>query len=50
MSIEVRQVSKQFSTFRALSDINLEFPTGKLVALLGRLAAVKQRCYALLQG
>ena len=35
MSIEVRNIHKQFAAFKALNDITLEFPTGKLVALLG---------------
>ena len=35
MSIEVRDVSKTFGHFQALSDINLTVGTGELVALLG---------------
>jgi sulfate/thiosulfate transport system ATP-binding protein len=35
MSIEVRNIVKSFGDFRALDDVSLEFPTGKLVALLG---------------
>lgn len=35
MSIQVKNIHKNFSTFKALDDITLEFPTGKLVALLG---------------
>ena len=35
MSIMVKNICKQFTTFNALSNVNLEFPTGKLVALLG---------------
>ncbi len=35
MSIQVQQVSKHFGDFAALDDVNLEFPTGELVALLG---------------
>ncbi len=35
MSIQVKNIHKHFSTFKALDDISLEFPTGKLVALLG---------------
>jgi len=35
MSIEVSKVSKRFGTFNALSNINLEIPSGELVALLG---------------
>ena len=35
MSIEVRNISKQFGSFKVLDDISLEFPAGELVALLG---------------
>jgi sulfate transport system ATP-binding protein len=35
MSIQVKNINKRFSTFKALDDISLDFPTGKLVALLG---------------
>ncbi len=35
MSIEVRNVNKQFGAFRALNDINLDIHSGELVALLG---------------
>ena len=35
MSIFIKSVSKQFGDFKALEDINLEIPDGKLVALLG---------------
>jgi len=35
MSIEVRHITKHFGDFRALDDVNLTVPTGKLVALLG---------------
>ncbi len=35
MSIVVSRVEKRFGTFQALSEINLEVPDGKLVALLG---------------
>ncbi len=35
MSIEVRHIGKRFGQFVALQDINLEVPTGELVALLG---------------
>ena len=35
MSIEIRDVSKTFGTFQALSDVNLSVGTGELVALLG---------------
>ncbi|MDR3322683.1 MAG: sulfate ABC transporter ATP-binding protein [Zoogloeaceae bacterium] len=35
MSIEVRNINKQFGNFVALDDVSLDFPTGQLVALLG---------------
>ena len=35
MSIEIRNVSKQFGEFRALNDVNLDIASGELVALLG---------------
>ena len=35
MSIEVKNVSKHFGSFRALNDVSLHVPTGELVALLG---------------
>jgi sulfate transport system ATP-binding protein len=35
MSIQIRNVSKNFGTFQALTNINLDIADGKLVALLG---------------
>ena len=35
MSIEIRNVSKQFGDFRALRDVSLDIASGELVALLG---------------
>ncbi|WP_432731661.1 sulfate/molybdate ABC transporter ATP-binding protein [Variovorax sp. W6] len=35
MSIEIRNISKQFGDFRALRDVNLDVDSGELVALLG---------------
>ncbi len=35
MSIEVQNIIKTFGTFKALDDVSLDFPDGKLVALLG---------------
>lgn len=35
MSIQVKNINKNFGDFKALDDVSLEFPTGKLVALLG---------------
>jgi sulfate transport system ATP-binding protein len=35
MSIEIRNVSKNFGNFRALDDVSLDIASGELVALLG---------------
>jgi len=35
MSIQVKNICKRFGDFTALDDININFPTGELVALLG---------------
>ncbi|HJV25702.1 MAG TPA: sulfate ABC transporter ATP-binding protein [Aromatoleum sp.] len=35
MSIQVRDIRKQFGNFVALDNVSLDFPTGELVALLG---------------
>ncbi|NMM38140.1 MAG: ATP-binding cassette domain-containing protein [Glaciimonas sp.] len=35
MSIEVRNIHKQFGNFVALNDVSLHFPAGQLTALLG---------------
>jgi sulfate/thiosulfate transport system ATP-binding protein len=35
MSIEVRNISKNFGSFVALDNVSLDIPTGELVALLG---------------
>jgi sulfate/thiosulfate transport system ATP-binding protein len=35
MSIEIKNISKSFGKFTALQNINLEVPSGELVALLG---------------
>ena len=35
MSIEIRNVSKQFGNFHALGDVSLDIESGELVALLG---------------
>jgi len=35
MSIRIRGVSKNFGSFRALDDVNLDVPNGSLLALLG---------------
>lgn len=35
MSIEVRSISRSFGAFKALDNVSLVVPSGKLVALLG---------------
>lgn len=35
MSIQVKNIHKQFGNFVALNDVTLDFPSGELVALLG---------------
>ncbi|NBS09768.1 MAG: ATP-binding cassette domain-containing protein, partial [Betaproteobacteria bacterium] len=35
MSIEIRNISKQFGDFHALRQVNLDIASGELVALLG---------------
>ncbi len=35
MAIEVRNINKRFGNFVALDNVSLDFPTGKLAALLG---------------
>lgn len=35
MSIEIRNIKKNFGQFSALNDVNLDVPSGELVALLG---------------
>ncbi|MBS0292760.1 MAG: sulfate ABC transporter ATP-binding protein [Proteobacteria bacterium] len=35
MSIEIRNVSKQFGSFQALRDVSLDIQSGELIALLG---------------
>lgn len=35
MSIEIKNITKKFGSFRALSDVSLDIPAGELVALLG---------------
>jgi sulfate transport system ATP-binding protein len=35
MSIEIRNIKKNFGQFSALNDVSLDVPSGELVALLG---------------
>ena len=43
MSIEVRNVSKNFNAFKALDNISLDIQSGELVALLGHPTLVPGR-------
>ena len=46
MSIEIRNVSKQFGDFQALRDVSLDIASGELIAPLGPRAAARPRCCA----
>ena len=35
MSIEIRNIHKQFGDFQALGDVSLDIESGELIALLG---------------
>ncbi|HZV97910.1 MAG TPA: ATP-binding cassette domain-containing protein, partial [Methylophilaceae bacterium] len=35
MSIEIRNITKNFGSFSALNNVTLDVPSGELVALLG---------------
>ncbi|HEX4878761.1 MAG TPA: sulfate ABC transporter ATP-binding protein, partial [Limnobacter sp.] len=35
MSIQVKNIQKQFGDFKALDNVSLDFNSGELVALLG---------------
>ena len=50
MSIQIRNVSKNFGTFQALTDINLDIPDGKLVALLGPSGSGKTTLFRVIAG
>jgi sulfate transport system ATP-binding protein len=50
MSITLRGVSKQFGEFAAVEDINLEVPSGALVALLGPSGCGKTTLLRLIAG
>ena len=50
MSIEIRNISKNFGSFKALGDVSLDIESGELVALLVRRAAAKPPCCASLPG
>jgi len=50
MSISIRGVHKTFGAFHALNNINLEVPTGKLVALLGPSGSGKTTLLRIISG
>ena len=50
MSIEVRNLSKQFGNFRALNDVSLHIETGELVALLGPSGCCKTSLLRIIAG
>ncbi|MEY3141484.1 MAG: Sulfate/thiosulfate import ATP-binding protein CysA [Pseudomonadota bacterium] len=49
MSIEIRNVHKQFGNFHALRDVSLDIDSGELLALLGPSAVAKPPCCASLR-
>ncbi|USG63428.1 sulfate ABC transporter ATP-binding protein [Brevibacillus ruminantium] len=50
MSIEIKGISKSYGTFQALRDVELEIPTGELVALLGPSGSGKTTLLRLIAG
>lgn len=50
MSIEIKNVNKQFGNFVALKDINLVAPTGELMALLGPSGSGKSTLLRIIAG
>ena len=50
MSIEIRNVSKKFNSFNALTEVNLTVPSGELVALLGPSGSGKTTLLRIISG
>jgi sulfate transport system ATP-binding protein len=50
MSIEVKNISKTFKSFKALDDVSVFFPDGKLTALLGPSGSGKTTLLRLIAG